>query len=518
MTRTASPLHLDLPLHALIFAGQMLWLALTGFGAAGTLPPFVLPAFFLLAALTLIRIHEHAPQLGSRLVMVPALIATALYLLMLLLDMGGLLWGFAMPRQFPVWARVVWYQSGLLLMHPWVYQAVRTWGARSAHALRRRGYLHGKVWVVMLVAGAGLWLVRSQNISSDGYDWLKYSLWPDQWALYLREPLGTLVFHLVSWAGIQWLGFSPSGSIALLSIACGLAAFWLAAQVIARLFDERDWGLIFALMLASGGVTQVFAGNIEIYALLIVGYTAFLYAALRYLGDEWPAWPAGVVFGLLFCTHLSSGWWLPAFMLLPIVKALMGRVAANPLRPMSELYLSALFVAGTFFVFLLNHGYGGDLAAMNQHFWGDRVMRVGTDNAMFHPLSAYFTADYYLTLLNEYFYLAAWLFLLLPTLMLALRAWVQPDALTLWLALMAGMYGLYSLVWRADRPMPSDWDIFSGVTLPLVLTLGRYWTRLALPQPVIAYVLYQCCVFSGGYVVLLLLRNHFKVTEWPLFL
>jgi len=170
----------------------------------------------------------------------------------------------------------------------------------------------------------------------------------------------------------------------------------------------------------------------------------------------------------------------------------------------------------SFWLFVLQYGYLGDHRALWDHFWSDEVMYVGTDAAMFRKVDAFLSFEYYRIMLNEYFYMMPGVFLLIAVLAGAFPRCKSGDSWDRWLLVAGGFYFLYTIVWNPDRHFPADWDLFSGLTIPAVLIVGGVMSRLRLPEKAVLYILYQATVFSGLYLILQLLRNHFKPTEWPL--
>ena len=81
----------------------------------------------------------------------------------------------------------------------------------------------------------------------------------------------------------------------------------------------------------------------------------------------------------------------------------------------------------------------------------------------------------------------------------------------------SGIVGfIYIWRWNPDRKFP-DWDIFSGLTLPLLLCFGTYVSSLKIERKVIHYVLYQTIIFSFNYLFWLLAYSHIKGAEYPLY-
>lgn len=516
MNTGGSSLRLDLGIHAIVLVLQVVVISLGGIFQAGSLPPLVLPFFLILSALTLIRIHEYAG--GERWLLVPAGVAVLIYAVCLLSEMRTLLWGFSYPRNFPVITRVVWVQVALLLMHPGVYRVVMLVAVSAGRWLVDHGYTRWKAPFLIAAAIGVLWMLRNRNVSSDGYDWLQYSLVPEQWLLYLREPLGTLILRMVSWSGQKLLHWDPYTSISMLTIVCGIGTTILLYHVIAWVVPERYRWVGLVAVVANGGYLQVFAGNIEIYALLQLGLAVFLFCSMKYVRGQWPAWVPGLAFGVLFCVHLSAGWWIPLFLGLPLVKLYSGQGLRFPLwESVSQVATAGMVVLG-FGVFLLMKGYDSNPEAMVSHFFSDQVMMVGTDRAMFHATETYLEARYYIDLLNLYVTLVPVAFLLVPLLLISVPRLSPLRAVDGWWMGVAFLYLVYSLVWNPDRPLTSDWDLFSGLTIPLAVVLVALVARIHRDEDQIQYALYQGCVFAGSFVLMQVLRNHFKVTDWPLFL
>ncbi|MDP8246125.1 MAG: hypothetical protein P9L94_18725 [Candidatus Hinthialibacter antarcticus] len=513
-----APLQTDLLIHAICFLAQAGVLLSTGIAQQGTTPPWMFPIYFILSALTLMRIHERVPQFGTRLVYVPAAMAALMIGLCLLIDMPRAFWGFMIPRHLPIGLRALWMQLTLLLLHPDVFAKMSACFSRWHEWLQTNGYYGCKIWILAVIAVFVLWLARSQNISLDGFDWLRFTVPPKHWVLYLREPLGLLIFRAAAYWGIKLPHWDPYCSITLVTILCGVVTTFLLGRVSGWVAPKPFAAPLVLLLVSCCGYTQVFAGNIEIYAVLHVGLALFLYAAMKYVRDDWPAWAPGLAFGILFCIHLSAGWWIPAFLLLPLLKYYKRGAAEKPFYDVSLLYTSALLFIGVFWMFLLQHGYNGNVERMVAHFFSDQVMYVGTDAAMFRPIQDYLTPDYYLTMANEFFYLAPAAVVLLPVIFLGFRRWGTVDPVLAWIGCLAFFYFAYSITWRPDRLFPIDWDLFSGLTVPAVLLFGGFVARMKVSKDAALYLLYQATAFSFLYLLLQLTRNHFKVTAWPMYL
>ncbi len=511
-----SPLKADLLLHALLLAAQLLLLIPGGFLQKGTTPPWVYPAWMILSTVTLYRVSEVIAEYRTRRILVPAILSCVLYGLCLINEMTRDLWAFAQPRHFPVYVRILWYQTGLFLLHPRIYKRVDLLARNGFHFLRERGYFGPHIWVIALIAAIFMWFLRSQNISPDGYDWLEHSAYTGHWVRYLREPFGTFLFFLFVQFGAKVFHWAPYISITVLNILCGIAATLFLRRVFRYAVPEPFSGAALLLLLCSYGYAQVFVGNIEIYALLQTGLSIFLYAVVRYLEDEWPVWIPGFIFGALICLHLSTGWWLPVFLAVPFLKLQSGGSIGSPLRASGALIAGFWGFAIPFGLFVWLYGYGGDFKAMWDHFWGPQVMNVGADGAMFRSFSAFINFDVYLAMFNEYCCMIPGGILLLFAIA-ASRFRVSPwTPFCQWTGLMTALYLLYSVVWNPDRHFPADWDLFSALTIPAILLIAQWMARLPLRRETIFYLYYQATVFSGLYLLIQLIRNHVRITEWPM--
>ena len=508
----------DLWIHLVVLSLQLGMYIAFGPGLHDATPAWVYPGVFILASINLFRLNERIPDFGTRLVLLPHAIACFLILFCLINEIGAVFWAFYTPRWFGVPVRIVWAQALLLLLHPQMFPPVRETIGQAFAFLRSRNYFQSKIIVILSMAGMALWLLRSQNISPDGYDWLKHSVYPKDWVHYLREPLGTFLFRVWVYWGMEWYRLEPYISLTVLIIACGLITTVLLVQVLRSLLAPEEVGLATALLLGSYGYTQIFVGNIEIYALLHTAFVVFLWISIRYLRQGASAAWVGVIFGVMFCVHLSAGWWLPALIALPFLKE---RTSESP-SPWTSFYLKAgsamAVVLIAFWGFVMVYGYGGNIFAMWNHFWSDQVMRVGTDAAMFRPAQDYVRLDYYMTMLNEYYCMMPGMFLLLPALLVVFRPRRMGNRLDAWFMLLTGFYLVYSLTWRPDRHFPYDWDLFSALTIPMIVNLVMAWSKAPLSPLARHYILYQAAVFSWMYLLLQLLRNHLQATDWPLFI
>lgn len=481
------------------------------------LPPWLYVPVLLLFAISADARARQNPS-DPLLALFPVLFAGALTLFCLLTQMPVILWAFIMPNRFPVGLKAFWAVLVPVLLHPQVEQAMYDGLWKAVSQLGRRGYWTYKAWITIPVVLLFLWPFYSQNLSPDGYDWLKHSIQPGDWIRYLREPFGTMIFRWATIVGMRIGGWDAIISIGLTTYLCGIVTVVLLWQCLGHLCSEEKERFLWLLTaLASCGFTQLFIGNIEIYAVLMVAFTLFLFVALRYLhGVCRPVW-VGLTFALLFVTHLSAGWWIPAFLLLPWIRRFkLGGSARSVLNETAVLAVSSAVPVMLFVLWLLWYGYGGDPAAMWDHFWGPEVMLVGADGAMFRTASEILSRRFLLTMLNEYFYLSPVACSLL--LFLVCRPFRPSlDRETMLIALLAGPCFVYSIVWRPDRKFPQDWDIFSGLTVPALLFLLLCLRQRVTDTEERFRIIRPLVTFSGTLVILQVLYNHFlRISSWPI--
>ncbi|MBD3265651.1 hypothetical protein GF373_03195 [bacterium] len=500
----------DIAIHFVFFLGQVLILAWNDIGQSGFTPSFIYPFWAGIVLLTIVRQQENASP--TRFGMVYTVMASLVLTFCLLNDMTRDFWAFGIHRYFPVIVRLVAVQGFLLFIHPQIFPLVARKVEQGICILRNRGYFVAKLPLLLLIIGLVAWLLRNQHITPDGHDWIVHSAYAGNWTRYLREPLSVFIFR----SSVVFLGLPPYLSITLVTILAGLLASIILVIVIWKIFPAPLSGYVMALLLSCAGYTALFFGNIEVYALLQLGLAMFLFSTVKYWRDQWPGWVVGVAYALLAFMHLSAVWWFPCFLAVPFVRAKRMDNWSTVGKEMGKL-LASFFAVSFCVVYLIAlQGYGGNITAMLEHFTSDQVLYVGSDGAMFHPISTYFTWEYYLAMLNEYVYLMPGIVLLLPILFWRAKQTAWNTKQNLWFIGLAGLYLAYSLVWHADRPLAVDWDIFSGLTIPAVILLGKMVQHSQIREEAKPYLLYQGVCFSASFLFLQILHNHLRVSPyWP---
>jgi len=331
---------------------------------------------------------------------------------------------------------VLWFGLGTLALHPSVYAYVRqrcqagfAWN-RTTRNLALGGWL--LLWAFLS------WAMLSKNISRDGHDWILRTAKPE-WTHYLREPFTIGLYRLTYLLGQTVMDWSTDQTIALLSILAGVWGFYWYHRILLEMYPDLFSRILgWSAALASGGMMVLFFGHIEVYPIFIATLLPTFYLVQRYFqGKIGILFPAGA-FSIAFLFHLSAGWLLPAFILLP------------------------------FF-----YGYGGNvlylLSVLYENFF------VGQDHAMFLPAWAIFHPLHLRDLLNEYIYLSAAGFFLFPFAVLVLMRKYNGEGWFYFISVCG--YAAYTLLWNPDRGFPEDWDLFSAIVPLLILFELRVLVR-----------------------------------------
>ncbi|MGI6455675.1 MAG: hypothetical protein ACOX5R_08625 [bacterium] len=377
--------------------------------------------------------------------------------LFLFMDIPGM-WGLRAGTEMDALLYFFTYTLGIVCLHPACLHWTRERSDWLSIYVGKRKILFGVLSAILLALI--FWLFTSRNISRDGMDWILRTSRP-VWHLYLREPLTIGLYRAVYLLTGSFL--TPREIISWFSIIAGVwSVFWFLRWVRER-FSRNDKILAaFLLFCSSGGMLVLFFGHIEVYPVLIAGFFTCFHFALAYHNNknkvEWMALSLSVTFLL----HLSTGWILPAFLLLPFLKHGLNRSAAVD-------FLRFCMVFGAvqvlFWLSLLYYGYGGNLTALTARLHHD--FHVGPDRAMFLPRQMIFHPWHLNDLLNEYFYLS------IPCVILALpalwRLFVSKQKYDFFLFMCAFSYLLYTLLWNPDRGFPEDWDLFSPLVPLMVL-------------------------------------------------
>ncbi|MFB3789204.1 MAG: hypothetical protein ACE15F_22830 [bacterium] len=391
-----------------------------------------------------------------------------LYLLLVLLLIRLTFWLF--PGSFGFWG----FRAGLV-MNPWLGLLVYGPGAAGLHPSAYEGYLRACGFVekrstvikCLLLAGwlmlsaVAFWSLPSTHITRDGFDWIQRTTQP-VWHLYVREPLTIGLYRLVFLIAWPWWEMTSYRVIATLSVLAGMWwASWYGVFLREKALDAAGRGLAWLLAVSSGGMAVLFFGHIEVYPIFLAGMMPVFYFAQRYLNGRGGLLPVAVCFSIAFLLHLSAGWLLPAFLILPFCREKAEKPFGEAAQFWGVFAAAMVLFWGSLVYFCYDGGVLQLLARIHEDF------NTGPDRAMFLPSWLWFHRARLLELLNSYVYLSVPALILIPITLAALPAGFKKE--TIFWAMLAGGYLLYSFFFNPDRRFPEDWDLFSGLVLFTIL-------------------------------------------------
>ena len=251
------------------------------------------------------------------------------------------LWGINHLAYFPLWARIIFTLSGLLILLPVI-------NSKVAQTLDRFFSFLSKIFAGREVIGASLlslffillfWFVRTRtHFLGDGYTYLS-QLESGNYLKIKTEAL-EIFTHIYLYRFLN-IFFSPStefvyAGLSILAGAIFIFVLFFLMRTISH--DGFDRFFVFTLFLFSGS-TQLFLGYVEHYSLTYLCIFVYLYFSIRYLQGK-----VGIFPPILFCLvsvglHLSSAILLPSLCFL--------------LATQTRQYKIHLNVKGLFFGFLI---------------------------------------------------------------------------------------------------------------------------------------------------------------------
>lgn len=368
-------------------------------------------------------------------------------------------WGFRAGSVMNPWLGILVYGPGAAGLHPAVFQGFLEAGGFVEHRSSLLKIFLLGVWLALLALA--FWFIPSTHITRDGFDWIQRTTQP-VWHLYVREPLTIGLYRLVflfAWPRWEMTSFQV---IAMLSVLAGVWwALWYALFLREKVKDAAGQGLAWLLAVSSGGMAVLFFGHIEVYPIFLAGMMPVFFFAQRYLNGRGGILPVAAGFSLAFLLHLSAGWLLPAFLILPFCR----EKTEKPFGEAAQFWGVFAAVMFLFWGGLAFYCYDGGVLQLLARVYED--FNTGPDRAMFLPSWLWFDRARLIDLLNSYVYLSVPVLVLLPITLAALPAGFKRETL-FWLAA-AGGYFLYSFFFNPDRRFPEDWDLFSGLVLFTIL-------------------------------------------------
>lgn len=293
----------------------------------------------------------------------------------------------------------------------------------------------------------------------------------------------TWIFHLTHRCALA-LGADTQTLVQVLACLSGSIAIGCFARASNLLAPDPGRAAVVLALTLGGGVLRVFAGHVEVYALVLMCAGAFLWASLARLRGSCAAWVPALLLGVGLWMHLSFATLLPGLIALPWLAGRRGRsalfgetaaalaLAAAP----SVLFLAAMALSG-----------GNELASLRE-----KVLQITgrePDPEIVHYWLRPFWAepgrgtDWILFSRPHLKYLGNSLYLLAPSALPVLLAFAlrrralftdRPEARLLgWLCLGTVVYAcLLRPIWG-----PYDWDLFSLTAVCLACLAAHLLVR-----------------------------------------
>jgi hypothetical protein len=160
---------------------------------------------------------------------------------------------------------------------------------------------------------ACLWLLRERFMLGDSALLLLAAR--AGWSFSFPEVGATWVYHLAASLRSSH-GVDPFAALGMIACAAGAATTWLLLRA-SRHLAPAGMAPLAVLFVLSGGILRVFAGHIEVYAVLLLAASGYLWAALAFLRGRCAAWLPALALGLAVWTHAAAVCLLPSLLLLP---------------------------------------------------------------------------------------------------------------------------------------------------------------------------------------------------------
>jgi hypothetical protein len=321
----------------------------------------------------------------------------------------------------------------------------------------------GRIFFVILAAAmatAVFFLLRSNYINSDAFFFAEKfaSDVPAKGAHVVHDEMWELYLHSRFWLYTNhYWGWSVSLSYQVASCFAGSAFIFLLLYYCRWRLCERALPLF--LLLVSGGVMQLFFGDIENYTLTTVVILAYYFAALLFLQGKVPLALPAALLSVALTFHLLAGFLIPSLVYL-------GWIALRGKRFLDAAISVFIFIGivGWTLWFFNNHnlpirdlyyrsfafGYGGQAKTIVRLSWGELISRLNL-LALLFPANS-----------------------LLIILMLFRRIRLNPINIHLIIA--SGFMLLLFFGWRSGIGIYDDWNLFANCAF--VLSILVYYNLL----------------------------------------
>ncbi len=274
----------------------------------------------------------------------------------------------------------------------------------------------------------------------------------EMWELYLHSRFWVLTHRALGW--------SVTLSYQVMSCAAG-AGFVVLLVHLARRMSGVRWRLL-VLALVSGGMMQLFFGDVENYTVTSMLITGYLLVGWLAAGGRITSLAPSLVLAVAMTFHLLAGWLLPSLVFLFYQDWRQGRravVLAGVVGGLAIFGGTLLFFAAhglplrDFYYHSHALGHGGHL------FWNIARPSPGYEAEMLNLLVLLFPG---------------------ALLVVPLLAWhrIQREPGNIFLGLASAFMLLFMFIWKADMGVYQDWNLYAAVAIPLSVLCWYNFLRI----------------------------------------
>lgn len=332
---------------------------------------------------------------------------------------------------------------------------VRSVSARGSGDVRPVKY--SSLILPALAAGVSsavlFWSLRNGFINDDGL-FNMVSLQAGMRIIHHDEMLASLIVSRLWQWGIA--GIRPEDSISLFSALWGGVFVTVTVLLGGRTVGSR-WPFFLAGCLSAGYI-QMFAGDVEFYAMVAALVSVYLLLSLEHLRGNLTLVLPSMALSAAICSHLLAGWLLPSLLFLFIRAFRAGRRAETAVSSLTFMLTAA-------FLFVIVSAQGLPVHQVT----GSHAM--GTADRSTLEMLASPSVHYHAGVVNV-------LFLIFPfwaALPLILKkGWLREDPFNAVAVICTAMLVLLALVWKLGLGPYHDWNLVATAGVPASILL---WTN-----------------------------------------
>lgn len=296
-----------------------------------------------------------------------------------------------------------------------------------------------------IISASVFWFLRNGFINDDGL-FNMISLQAGVRIIHHDEMLSSLLVTKLWQSGLA--GFRPEDAMSLFSSVWGGFFVFTAVLMGGRLTGSR-WPL-FTLLCLSGGFVQMFAGDVEFYAMVAALINLYLLLCLEHVRGNLSIIFPGILLAIAICSHLLAGWILPSYLFLLVRSFRKGRKA-------EAASAVGLMLLTSVFLFVIVSAAGLPVHAVAQSH------ALGSADRTTLDMLAVPSVHYHAAVFNV-------LFLIFPFwpvfLLLLLYRRFNWDPFEVTAAVSTAMLFLLAVVWRLGLGPYFDWNLIASVGVP----------------------------------------------------